>query len=578
MLKNATNHLAPTSQGNKAQSVASARRRSTKTWDREAAKSVVPVQKDANASDSEHEVHTQNVTPQKQQQAATATAADTTADDTALLLRRSQRNSAELHQSADDTVPMSDIKQQQQHSNKENTNATSNSMQDDTVAGAVAVSVAKPAVKRRVQVTVQPRVNTGRITASIQHSSNNKSFSGGAADSGDLSSASASSNNELNESIGSKRKSLTTRPSTARPSSTRETSIPMSALSHNSNSNTAHKRHKSENSLNVGTPAAAVSSSGTTTANKRASLMPTVHRVTAQTGADAFAKRHIVTKRLTMSRAAGGAAATTATTTNATTNFKSALLPGSSASKAAAAQAANAQAIVAATSELTIELQSLQQQHNVLMETHSSLEQQHSLLQHESQTMLQQLTHAQALNVELQQQLQQQATRLVQQDAALSEQSAALSCALSDSASKTTDLAQAQQQIRHLHDALSAAENRARFDEQLRRKQHNQIQELKGNIRVVARVRPALQAGAAQSSSTELAQFAFPPHMDHRVMTVQGEPKRSVDGSVERRSTHTFEFDYAFEPQTSQESVYAEVSQLIQSLLDGYNVTLLAYG
>ena len=49
----------------------------------------------------------------------------------------------------------------------------------------------------------------------------------------------------------------------------------------------------------------------------------------------------------------------------------------------------------------------------------------------------------------------------------------------------------------------------------------------------------------------------------------------SVSGKSE---TFPFEFDHVFTDKSGQENVFDEVSQLVQSAIDGYNVCIFAYG
>jgi len=99
--------------------------------------------------------------------------------------------------------------------------------------------------------------------------------------------------------------------------------------------------------------------------------------------------------------------------------------------------------------------------------------------------------------------------------------------------------------------------------EQLRRALHNRIQELRGNIRVFVRTRPFLpNDGAATKPSIE-----FQP--DGESLSIQG--KYVGEG-------HSFKFDKVFAPSSGQGVVFDEVSEFVQSALDGYNVCLFSYG
>ena len=78
-------------------------------------------------------------------------------------------------------------------------------------------------------------------------------------------------------------------------------------------------------------------------------------------------------------------------------------------------------------------------------------------------------------------------------------------------------------------------------------------------IRVYCRVRP-LQIG-------EVLEGAVRPHLDRRSLTA------SVGGQE-----HAFTFNHVFGPSVNQQQVFGEISELVQSSLDGFNVCIFAYG
>jgi kinesin family protein C1 len=124
---------------------------------------------------------------------------------------------------------------------------------------------------------------------------------------------------------------------------------------------------------------------------------------------------------------------------------------------------------------------------------------------------------------------------------------------------------------------LQELEEKLQVSEQTRRKLFNVIQELRGNIRVFARVRPFLPndfpRGADQSSYPE---GAIIPRADLNVLKI----KRSANAENKKDKEESFEFsfDRVFGPSMSQEGIFQEVSEFVQSALDGYQVCLFSYG
>lgn len=128
-----------------------------------------------------------------------------------------------------------------------------------------------------------------------------------------------------------------------------------------------------------------------------------------------------------------------------------------------------------------------------------------------------------------------------------------------------------------LQNALRAAaetNDKLRKEETLRRKLHNQVQELKGNIRVFCRVRPSLES----EPKNEAARIAYPDTgSDSKELEILGQEEKSSLGNVTTKK-NAFTFDRVFTPDSINADVFEELSQLVQSALDGYNVCIFCYG
>ncbi|XP_059664811.1 kinesin-like protein KIN-14N isoform X2 [Cornus florida] len=120
--------------------------------------------------------------------------------------------------------------------------------------------------------------------------------------------------------------------------------------------------------------------------------------------------------------------------------------------------------------------------------------------------------------------------------------------------------------ILDLQGRLTDAELKIIEGEKQRKKLHNTILELKGNIRVFCRVRPLLPD---DSAGMEAKVFSYP--------TTTEALGRAID-LMQNGQKHSFTFDKVFMPDALQEDVFVEISQLVQSALDGYKVCIFAYG
>ncbi|KAE9599783.1 hypothetical protein Lal_00046116 [Lupinus albus] len=120
--------------------------------------------------------------------------------------------------------------------------------------------------------------------------------------------------------------------------------------------------------------------------------------------------------------------------------------------------------------------------------------------------------------------------------------------------------------VKDLERRLADAEYKVIEGEKLRKELHNTILELKGNIRVFCRVRPLLPD---EGCHTDGKIISYPTSMEAAGRGIE---------LTHNGQKHAFTFDKVFAPDASQEDVVMEISQLVQSALDGYKVCIFAYG
>lgn len=118
-----------------------------------------------------------------------------------------------------------------------------------------------------------------------------------------------------------------------------------------------------------------------------------------------------------------------------------------------------------------------------------------------------------------------------------------------------------RQQLEERERKICELEIRVSDGEITRRRLHNTLQDLRGNLRVLARVRPILPSD--RSSSTE--PFVWKEGEDTVVVLNKGKEQR-------------FTFNGSFGAESTQSEIFDEVSNFVQSALDGYNVCLFTYG
>ena len=128
---------------------------------------------------------------------------------------------------------------------------------------------------------------------------------------------------------------------------------------------------------------------------------------------------------------------------------------------------------------------------------------------------------------------------------------------------KTIDLRQMKESLLSEQEKVHILSQKLKNEKYLRRKIHNRYMYLRGNLRVMCRVRPFLPSEKINKKS------------QMETIAINND---SISIFQDNKQERSFEYDYIFDTRSTQNDVYEEVTLLIQSMVQGNNICIIAYG
>lgn len=92
---------------------------------------------------------------------------------------------------------------------------------------------------------------------------------------------------------------------------------------------------------------------------------------------------------------------------------------------------------------------------------------------------------------------------------------------------------------------------------------------------MIARTRPFLPSDRCDEKDINALVPVISCEYDGQSMKIRRQAKSS---SSNEPDVHSFSFDKVFPPSAGQDTVFEEVSEFVQSSIDGYHVCLFSYG
>ena len=128
---------------------------------------------------------------------------------------------------------------------------------------------------------------------------------------------------------------------------------------------------------------------------------------------------------------------------------------------------------------------------------------------------------------------------------------------------KTINLRELKESLINEQEKVNILNSKLKNEKYLRRKIHNRYMYLRGNLRVMCRVRPFLPNEKINRKS------------QLETMLINND---SISIFQDNKTDKNFEYDYIFDMKSTQDDVYEEVTLLIQSMVQGNNICIIAYG
>ena len=115
-----------------------------------------------------------------------------------------------------------------------------------------------------------------------------------------------------------------------------------------------------------------------------------------------------------------------------------------------------------------------------------------------------------------------------------------------------------------------------------RRALHERLMDLRGNIRILCRIRPPMPSRQPQIEANEGQQsveMVFPSGGSQlQVFEPPQLGATAPGGRPKKAQSWAFEFNRVLQPAATQDAVWDELCGLVQSAVDGFNVCIFAYG